>query len=194
MSTQRQIAANRKNAQKSTGPKTPQGRAAVARNALKHGLTARQAVIETESQAEFNKILRFFQHDLQPVGSLETSLVQQIVGAHWRLRRARQLETDFFDVRMDYFDGRGYDDYLAVAKSARPAYVVRDDLLNAGTHPHLSRYEARIERSFYRALHELERLQARRAGQHVPPPVTGDISLGISEDEPRSQSPSGLEH
>jgi len=42
MATDRQIAANRKNAQKSTGPKTPEGRAAVRLNGVKHGLTAKR--------------------------------------------------------------------------------------------------------------------------------------------------------
>src|SRR6266550_2233910 len=138
MPTNLQIAANRANAQKSTGPKTPEGRAAVACNALKHGLTARQIVIDTESQPEFDEIARSFEDDLQPVGSLETSLVQQMVCAHWRLRRARQLETDFLDVRMEYFDGRGYEDYMAVPKASRPAYIIRDDLLNARAHHHLT--------------------------------------------------------
>ena len=53
MSTPAQIQANRQNAQKSTGPRTPQGKAVVAQNALKHGLLARQAVIVGEDQGQF---------------------------------------------------------------------------------------------------------------------------------------------
>src|SRR4030042_4740240 len=54
MSTQPQIVANRLNAQKSTGPQTPQGKAVVSQNALKHGLSARPDVIITENQADFD--------------------------------------------------------------------------------------------------------------------------------------------
>jgi len=54
MATQPQILANRLNAQKSTGPRTPEGKAAVAQNALKHGLCARRDVVITESQADFD--------------------------------------------------------------------------------------------------------------------------------------------
>jgi len=54
MTTEARIHANRLNAQKSTGPTTPQGKAVVSQNALKHGLSARHDVITTESQADFH--------------------------------------------------------------------------------------------------------------------------------------------
>src|SRR4030042_6667448 len=54
MTTEARIHANRLNAQKSTGPPTPQGKAVVSQNALKHGLSARHDVITTESQADFH--------------------------------------------------------------------------------------------------------------------------------------------
>ncbi len=55
MSTTEQINANRQNAQKSTGPKTNEGKAAVSKNAVKHGLFAAEAVIEGENQTEYIK-------------------------------------------------------------------------------------------------------------------------------------------
>jgi len=54
MSTEARINANRLNAQKSTGPKTPKGKAAIAQNALKHGLSANHDVIITETQEDFD--------------------------------------------------------------------------------------------------------------------------------------------
>jgi len=53
MATEAQIRANRRNAQKSTGPRTRQGKAALSQNAVKHGLSARQAIISAETQADF---------------------------------------------------------------------------------------------------------------------------------------------
>ena len=53
MASEAQIKANRENAQKSTGPRTEEGKAVVAQNAVKHGLWARQAVIKEEDPAEF---------------------------------------------------------------------------------------------------------------------------------------------
>jgi hypothetical protein len=54
MATQKQIAANRAHAQKSTGPKTPEGKAIVARNATKHSLLARTITLDSESQERFD--------------------------------------------------------------------------------------------------------------------------------------------
>ncbi len=55
MSSQAQVSANRKNAQKSTGPRTPEGKAVVSENAVKHGLSARKVVIHGEDRAEFDR-------------------------------------------------------------------------------------------------------------------------------------------
>ncbi len=57
MATEKQFEANRQNAQKSTGPKTPEGRAAVRLNGVKHGLTAETIVLKGESQADFTNVL-----------------------------------------------------------------------------------------------------------------------------------------
>ena len=60
------------------------------------------------------------------------------------------------------------------------------DANGANAFSKLSRYETAIERSLYKALHELQRLQAaRRAGGNAPPPVAIDVDVsGVSRDEP----------
>jgi hypothetical protein len=92
----KQLAANQRNAQKSTGPKTPQGRAVSKMNALKHGLLAQTVVVRghklKESTNEFKKLCQEFYIDLAPVGPQEEMLVNQIVTATWRLHRARTAE------------------------------------------------------------------------------------------------------
>jgi hypothetical protein len=80
-----QLAANRENAQKSTGPKTPEGKAAIHMNALKTGLTGRTVWIEEEDAPRYRKLAADFNQDLQPVGPQETALVQSVVDLHWRL-------------------------------------------------------------------------------------------------------------
>src|SRR5437667_2383271 len=87
MSSQKQIDANRLNAQKSTGPNTPEGRDAVRFNALRHGLTAKHAVLENENEQEFQEMLEAFEAEHQPIGPTENLLVQQMVMAAWRLQR-----------------------------------------------------------------------------------------------------------
>src|SRR4051794_17161673 len=95
--SQEQITANRANAQKSTGPKTLEGRAASRMNALKHGLLSQEVLIcgphRQESETEFFALHDRFRNELQPMGPMELMLVDQIVTTHWRLRRVLAAES-----------------------------------------------------------------------------------------------------
>jgi len=175
MLSQRQLDANRRNAQHSTGPRTPEGRAAVSLNALRHGLTAQTAVLPNENPEEFQELLDAFLAEYQPAGPTEALLVQQMAMASWRLRRLRALETGLFNVRMSQLP----DDDSPLDPRARAfAY----DTSGSRSIETLSRYETRIERSFYRALHELERL---RATPPVPEPPSPENN---SENQTHSQN------
>jgi hypothetical protein len=87
----RKIAANRQNALKSTGPKTPQGKAYSRRNALTHGLFARDwsdfAVLGEDSR-EYEKLLSDLWDQYQPIGRAEELDVERIALCWWRLKRA----------------------------------------------------------------------------------------------------------
>ncbi len=103
--TPKQLAANRRNAQKSTGPRTPKGRAVSKMNAMKHGILSKQVLVNglvlQESSAELEALHRRFWEDLQPVGVMEEMLVDQIVTAHWRLRRALTAESGEIALSVD---------------------------------------------------------------------------------------------
>ena len=94
--SEKQRLANRRNAQNSTGPKTPRGKARSARNALKHGLLARDIVVDspgfTESRAEFDAVLADLCAELRPRGLIEQTLVERIATCYWRLCRAQRFE------------------------------------------------------------------------------------------------------
>ncbi len=100
-----QIAANRANAQKSTGPKTPAGRDASKMNALKHGILSRETVVRgrciQEDELEFAALHQRLWEDLMPAGPLEEMLVDRIVTAHWRLRRALKAEAGEIALNVD---------------------------------------------------------------------------------------------
>jgi hypothetical protein len=173
MATRKQRAANRRNAQLSTGPKTPEGKAAVRLNALKHGLTVEDAVIFEEDREAFNDLFNTLLDDLLPVGPLETAFVHQIVMAQWRLARCRKLETGIFAL--------SYDDDRQDLEAGHPGFDPNEALAflfrrNTETLATLSRYEARAERALYRALHELQRLQAARRQPDPPPPAKTDFA------------------
>jgi hypothetical protein len=93
MASKRQTQANQKNAQLSTGPTTPEGKAVCAANAITHGFSAQATLLPSESSAEFHAFLDAFQDEFQPQTALERSLVRHLADADWRLRRAATFET-----------------------------------------------------------------------------------------------------
>lgn len=79
MSSTKQIEANIRNSQKSTGPKSTEGKAASAANAVKHGLLAGVALVQGESKADFEAPAEAYYKDLQPEGPLQEALVGEII-------------------------------------------------------------------------------------------------------------------
>src|SRR5260221_12332599 len=96
MSSQRQIDANRLNAQKSTGPSTPEGKAAVRFNSLKYGLYAETLILPGEDPAAFETLLDRLDAEHQPATPTEEAFVSQIVMAAWRRARIQRMEAAFY--------------------------------------------------------------------------------------------------
>lgn len=173
MTSPSQLAANRLNALASTGPRTGAGRAASAQNAVRHGLAAKAIVISGEDPLEFAAFHDDFRARLRPADAVEALLVDRIVACAWRLQRIVRIEREV----------------MASLRSATPCSVFdtitpglsyRHDALNGGdVIGKLARHEAALEKGFYRALHELERLQAARLGREVPVPALVDVSVDI---------------
>ncbi|MGV8120692.1 MAG: hypothetical protein AB2L14_13110 [Candidatus Xenobiia bacterium LiM19] len=88
---------NRKNAQHSTGPRTQKGKKKVSRNALKHGLLAREVIVAGagfgENKQEFKRLCLQLEKNLQPVGKMEDILVEKIAISYWRLTRVLRVES-----------------------------------------------------------------------------------------------------
>jgi hypothetical protein len=236
MSTERQIAANRRNSQLSTGPRTLKGKLRVALNPLKHGLTAEQIVLlPHEDPAQFDAFRKAIWHDLDPQGAFEAELAQTIVVYLWRLRRIPMLESAMYTVsdkeaptdlelmrslaraamaiearereaREKQGVGGSTEPELGherLAEAQTPAdtasearkdppklsepaklsdlaSVVRRLRGNPGSFANLWRHEGALLRSFFRTLHELQRLQAKRAGERVPAPAAVDVEVSIN--------------
>ena len=161
MTTPAQLAANRRNAAKSTGPKTAEGKASAARNALKHGLCARDVVCAEERSREYQEFVAALCADLAPVGEVEEQLVDRIATCTWRLQRMVLAEASMFD----HFPG--YDELHAGETAYSRRFDRRTSEMTA-----LSRYEASLDRSLSRSYALLERRQARRQGEQVAAPVT----------------------
>ena len=93
MTTEKKKESNRRNARKSTGPRSEAGKAVVSRNALRHGLLSRHLIIEGESQEEFSELLRLLAEEFRPVGLVEHALVERVGIALWRQRRLVRAES-----------------------------------------------------------------------------------------------------
>ena len=162
MATRTQIKANRDNAKKSTGPRTKQGKARVAKNALKHGLLARDTVLPGEDPADFDSQLGALEADIQPANSLEFELVRQIADAQWRMRRLTRLETGFISAAVD--DTRRHAEKHC-PDTLRPGYDGETLLLGSAmlertqAFVHLARYDGHLSRRFFRAVKQLADLR-----------------------------------
>ena len=136
MATLKQFEANRRNAQKSTGPKTPEGKAAVSMNALRHGLRARTVVLPGEDPTEFHQLCNDLESEWTPQSRTEQFYVEQMAVSQWKLTRMEVVEVNIFK-----------DD------DTKSQLSRLDCLWQA---------ECRLERSYARAQRELERLQKSR--------------------------------
>lgn len=152
----------------STGPKTPDGKASSSRNALKHGLLSAVSVLDGEDVEQFREFEASIRSALAPIGEMEDLLADRIVSAAWRLRRLIRTEVGLFESE-GKTSGHALSPGLAFLREAN----------KGDSFSKLSRYESGIERGMYRALAQLHRLQAARAGRAVPPPITLDLSIDL---------------
>src|ERR1700692_324555 len=96
MASAAQTFANRENSKFSTGPRTPDGKAASSRNSRTHGFCAVDPVLPHEDRNQFNALLERYQSDFQPTTAHEDFLVHQMAGARWKLDRAGRIENAMF--------------------------------------------------------------------------------------------------
>jgi hypothetical protein len=96
MTSPKKIEANRRNAEKSTGPRTPEGKDAVRLNAMKHGLLSKELLLPVEDADALQELAENVRTELRPLGELESLLVDRIIAAFWRLRRLGRVESGIF--------------------------------------------------------------------------------------------------
>jgi hypothetical protein len=178
MATEAQILANRRNAQKSTGPRTSEGKAAVSQNAIQHGLLTRQNVISSESQADFDLYRERMLAELAPASPMESMLAERIVALSWRLKRTGRIQNQTIDaLNADNTSSplsklaqsllfKNHDQSQA-GSSTSAAHLALGrmaikDFANARVLDRLLMYERRIEHSLYKTIIELQRLHLIR--------------------------------
>ena len=160
---------NQQNAELSTGPKTPEGKAIVSKNALKHGAYSQAVLVIGEDPAAFEALQAGMMESLRPVGLLEERLVERLSSLSWRIDRAGKAEREGFILSHAYTTEK--------ERNAVPTYSAMACGTIADRIERLQRYEGQLERSFFRVLHELERIQARRKGETVILPMVAEVNV-----------------
>src|ERR1035437_3280457 len=183
MASPEQIHANRLNAQRSTGPRTEEGKAASRFNALTYGIEARSLVIPGEDPTALEALALEYHQQFDPFGPLEDYLVQTIVQADWNRRRYTRVEAQIIQAQL-------------ANRDASP-----ETPLNAFTSAAAQQVFRRLaaeERSFFRALKELRRVQKERSAVEeaeaespaavcLPQPV-GESQIGFFPPNPPQQA------
>ncbi len=182
-------AANRRNAQLSTGPRTEAGKSRSRQNALKHGILASALLITAgegaEDPAEFNELLGGLHRDLAPVGTLEEMMVEKIAVCWWRQKRVLSCEAGF--VQRAFVPNLPHErmlDRLASQGHLVPTpelAAIKDHLRlpNSDEVDRILRYETANNRQLVYAINQLGRLQRARKGEQIPAP----LNLQVSRDE-----------
>ncbi len=138
--------ASKQNGARSRGPKTEEGKRISSRNALRHGLLARNIILSNESQEVFDATLQEHLAKMAPADGVEQGAIEEMVSASWRLRRLWMMEKTLLQKALD---GR-----TEPTEAERLAAAFRE-LAQSPELNLLDRYEARLHRMYQRSLHNL---------------------------------------
>ncbi len=178
MTSDKQIQANRINAQKG-GVKTVEGKTISKLNPLKHGLLSREVLLKGESKQTYSELSQSLLESLQPISAIEEILADRIIANIWRLKRMLEVERTTMEwqkaheIRSMHFDEK----QDQIERNAIREMLINEDIEK------LQKYETTIERSIYRALHELQRIQAARNGEKPPLPIALDVIIDQENEE-----------
>jgi hypothetical protein len=178
--TQEKLAANRKNAQSSTGPRTAAGKAAIRLNALKHGILAkeifRSGKVLGESRKDFESLLSGLCEAFEPIGKAEELAVEEIAVTY--VRRARALRAELGEIEREELESEEIEEahcFSLAGKSPaaldelRNIRAIGDNLPPPWVLEHTMRYEAMLDRQMMRAVQWFEMLQQRRRALEQQP-------------------------
>jgi hypothetical protein len=167
MATIQQIEANRLNAQKSTGPRSVEGKAVSCFNAIKTGIDSKSQIVRGEDPAELQTLTAEYRERWQPATPEQRLLVDTLIDCEWLLRRFRKAEAQLWQYKMQNAEIWKPDPECLVGMA-----------FNNGCEQ-LARLQRRIDstnRNYHRALKELQRLDSERREPDPPPGQASEAS------------------
>ena len=158
----KQLAANRANAKKSTGPRTELGKRISRMNSTTHGLCGHTVLKTPEDDAAYRTYYHRLMPDLSPANAVEQDFAERIIYDSWRIHRASAIESNIFALAEAAFDtgNAAQDDALNDAH----AFQVNDRAISL-----LSLYQQRLQRGMLKDLAALKAMQKERLAQPVTP-------------------------
>jgi hypothetical protein len=208
--SEKQLAANRANATRSTGPRTPEGKASSSMNAVTHGLTAQTAVLRGEDRGQLEALSESLMRELAPRGVVQRLVAERIVSLTWKLRRVARAE-EVVARQMDENAARAWERKCAVYEATegklfaglgpkpgkRDGATILADSFEADKHSaddgrlvRITQYELKLDAALRAAVRELRQLQKDQAkeppGDEEAPPVQ-------NEPDPPSEARRGPE-
>jgi hypothetical protein len=156
------LRANRRNAQKSTGPKTPEGKTRSALNATRHGILSQVIHLPEEEMASYNEFTERYVASVQPVGAVETELANSCADLQFRLHRLAAAEHNLFAIGHDEQGER----WNTGHPESHAALTMAETLRHSGDPlALLTLYESRLHRRFLQTLKQLRDIQKDRHEQ-----------------------------
>src|SRR5450759_4236734 len=178
MSTLRQIEANRRNAQKSTGPTSVTGKAVSSMNALKTGIHAKSLLLPSDNQADLDQLIDEYYQSHRPTSPEARLFVDELIHCEWTLRRLRAAETQLWQYQHQKFAHPAETLPLGEACSSDPRVF--------------SQLQWRIDstrRAYHRSLQALKQLQAEAEAAPAPPEVVQPEYPPSLPPSPQTTSP-----
>lgn len=180
MATQKQIDANRRNAQSSTGPKTEKGKQISRMNAFRHGIDSQYEITSGEDRTIYDALAAAYDHEFQPLGLVERVLVDLLIRKDWMLRRQAFISADLTNYSL-----------VLMAKNRDGCEFGGgfSENLNANHRHH--RHVLETERAYFQHLAELEERQSLRRQHRAdvpfpanPSPQTPNPTIGFVSQTP----------
>jgi hypothetical protein len=178
MLSEKQLAANRANAQRSTGPQSVEGKNRSRLNAIRHNLTGQVAALTEPDRLAFNVFSQDLIRDLEPRGAMELQLAQRIATDSWRLNRASAIEDNIFALGQLQNGGQACPDVPQIDAALTTAHVFT---LESKQLQLLTIYEQRINRSLQKNRAMLQSLQATRKAEREADMKEAAALLQLSE-------------
>ena len=158
MASAKQLAANRANAQRSTGPITEAGKLNSRLNAVKHGLTGHTVLRTPEQDATYNTYRARLYPDLAPANAVELDFAERIIYDSYRIHRASAIESNLYALADPAFDTGNLEQDDALNEAH--AFELNVKAINL-----LSLYQQRLQRSIHKDLAMLRQMQKERRAE-----------------------------